>query len=170
MTQHVSLFHAARRQRHSRGGLAGLPRRLLLQGRKLHMQMLLLVFVFTCSWLAFIGHTQTAHVSTALSARLQHLQATFKGHVESQYSVTGGYWQLEVNYSNPTVPLLAKTRYRVTNKTCWELASSHAETLSPLYRPSRAPPTVSTSFCNMFQHEPQKLCGQQQSRQLGQKD
>jgi hypothetical protein len=143
MTQHVSLFHAARKQRHSRGGLAGLPRRLLLQGRKLHMQLLLLIFLFTCSWLAFIGHTQTAHVSTALSERLQHLQATFRGPVESHYSIAGGYWQLEVNYSVPTVPLLAKARYRVTNKTCWELASSHVEPLSQLYRPSRASPLVS---------------------------
>lgn len=124
------------------------------------MQLLLLVFLFTCSWLAFIGHTQTAHVSTALSDRLQHLQATFKGHVESQYGVSGGYWQLEVNYSNPTVPLLAKTRYRVTNKTCWELASSHAESLSQLYRPTRAPPTVSNSFKNMLKYEAQNVAGE----------
>lgn len=147
MSQHASLFHASSRGRASRGGTAS-SRRLLLRpsASKLHMQFLvLLLFLVTCSWLAFIAHSQPAEGSAAaLSQQLQHLQATFKGRVQSAYDVPGGYWHLDVNYSRPTaVPLLAKTRYRVSNKTCWELASAHPETLSPLYRPTRQPPTVS---------------------------
>lgn len=112
------------------------------------MQLLLLLFITTCSWLALVTHTQPAHASTALSDRLQHLQASYKGHVESTYGVAGGYWVLDTNFSSPSVPLLSKTRYRVTNRTCWEMASSHPETMSQLYRPIRQPPTVSKHLLN----------------------
>lgn len=145
MSQHASLFHAARGRHSARGGLAG---HLLRQATKLHMQLLLLLFITTCSWLALVTHTQPAHASTALSDRLQNLQASYKGHVESTYGVAGGYWVLDTNYSSPSVPLLSKTRYRVTNRTCWEIASSHPETMSQLYRPTRQPPTVSKHLLN----------------------
>lgn len=110
---------------------------------------MLLFLAFAASCFMLTGHTQSAaSTSTTFADGLQHLQATYKGRVDSQYGVAGGYWQLDVNYSSPTVPtLLAKTRYRASNnKTCWDMARAHPETLSALYRPTRQPPTVTTSL------------------------
>lgn len=110
--------------------------------KQLQMLFTLLLFV-SCSWMVFSVHTHAANSSSTLPQRLQHLQGTFKGRVQSPYGVPGGYWELAVNYSMPTVPLLARTRFRVSNKTCWQLASAHPESYSPLYHPTRQPPMVS---------------------------
>jgi hypothetical protein len=110
--------------------------------KQLQMLFMLLLFV-SCSWLVFSVHTHAANSSSAFPQRLQHLQAIFKGRVQSPYGVSGGYWELSVNYSMSTVPLLARTRFRVTNKSCWQLASAHPESHSPLSHPTRQPPTVS---------------------------
>lgn len=119
---------------------------------QMQLALLLLVFALTTSWLVL--HTSGQHgpsggsisggTTAQYAARLQHLDATFVGRVQSKYGGSS-YWQLAVNYSSPPAPsMLAKARYRVSNKTCWQLASAHPETHSSLYQPTQRPPTVST--------------------------
>jgi hypothetical protein len=118
------------------------PPRHARAAKQLQMLFMLLLFV-SCSWLVFSVHTHAASSSSTFPQRLQHLQAICKGRVQSPNGVSGGYWELSVNYSLPAVPLLARTRFRVTNKSCWQLASAQPESHSPLYHPTRQPPTVS---------------------------
>jgi len=103
---------------------------------------MLFIIMLTASTFMLSGLTQSANTSTAWSQQLQHLGATYKGHVASAYGVSGGYWQLEVNYTYPDVTFIAKTRYHAANTSCWQLASQNTEPLSDSYRPTRQPPTV----------------------------
>ena len=138
MIQHVPFSTtAARRRPHARG-----PKGIF---KRSHLQIMLLFLAFTASLFMFTAHTQSATSSTTVAEQIRYLQATYKGPVQSEYGVSGGYWQLEVNYSTRAVPLFAKTRFRASNKTCWQLASAHQETFSQLYHPTRQQPMVGSS-------------------------
>jgi hypothetical protein len=147
MTQHVSLFHAARRGRRPARSSAGTATPSLFKLRRRHMQSFLLLVSVVSALLVFSAQTHPANSSTALSASVQYLQASYKGHVQSAYGVSGGFWKLEVNYTSPTVTLLGRTRYHRGNKTCWQLASAHPEAFSQLYHPTRKAPTVRECAC-----------------------
>lgn len=76
---------------------------------------------------------------------LQHLHATFVGHVHSIYdgnATIGGYWQLLVNYTSPTNVENSKL-YLESEKTCRQLVVAHPEPYSQLYQSKQQPPTVS---------------------------
>ncbi|KAF8059989.1 hypothetical protein HT031_004927 [Scenedesmus sp. PABB004] len=73
---------------------------------------------------------------------LAHLAAAYRGPVASAYGVEGGYWRLDVNFTSPRVPLLARPRFAASNATCWELAAATRQPFTALYQPTGAPPAV----------------------------
>jgi hypothetical protein len=108
--------------------------------------LLLLITITGCSLLLAVNMASDTHLTTAAAAeQLRHLKAEFRGHVHSSYGVAGGYWNLDVNYTAPSVSLLARTRYTVanTNSSCWDIAADQQEPYTAQYHPTQQLPTVS---------------------------
>jgi hypothetical protein len=114
--------------------------------KRLMRSLLLLISITGCSLLLAVNMASDTHLTTAAAVeQLRHLHAEFRGHVRSSYAVTDGYWHLDVNYTAPSVSLLARTRYTVanSNSSCWDIAAAQQEPYTAQYHPKQQPPTVS---------------------------
>jgi hypothetical protein len=119
--------------------------------------LLLLISMTCCSLLLAVNMASDAHHTTAAAVdQLRYLHADYRRHVPSSYGVADGYWHLEVNYTAPPVPLLARTRYLVanSNSSCWDIAAAQQEPYTAQYHPMQQPPTVSAWWHRVVPRSP----------------
>lgn len=100
-----------------------------------------ILLLLGCTGCSLIATSISASYSTAAET-LQHIQATYKGRATSLYNVAGQYYHLEVNYSTPIPPLLARAKYAIVNSSCWEIAKAHEEPFTDMYMPTEQAPMV----------------------------